>query len=61
MVWRLFNDGLSDRNIVKRLFEEQMQRKKDFLEAEHIIWYLQNPEKINIELPPQEILSKKMT
>ncbi|MBZ9629505.1 hypothetical protein LB465_01840 [Salegentibacter sp. LM13S] len=38
---RLLNDGLSDRNIVKRLFEEQMNGNAEFLEAENIIWDLQ--------------------
>lgn len=45
MLLRLLNDGLSDRNIVKRLFEEQLQGNADFPEAENIIWDLQNPEK----------------
>ncbi|MFO8145748.1 MAG: hypothetical protein ACQEWG_01145 [Bacteroidota bacterium] len=41
MVLRLFNDGLSDRNIIKRLFEEQMNGNEEFPEAENIIWYLE--------------------
>ncbi|SOC81597.1 hypothetical protein SAMN06296241_3178 [Salinimicrobium sediminis] len=45
MILRILNDGLSDRNIVKRLFEEQMKGNMEFPEAEHIIWDLQNPEK----------------
>lgn len=42
IILRLFNDGLSERNIVKRLFEEQMKGNADFPEAENIIWDLQN-------------------
>ena len=45
MILRLFYDGLSNRNIVKRLFEEQMKGNEDFPEAENIIWDLKNPEK----------------
>ncbi|MFN4764035.1 hypothetical protein ACKGJN_12980 [Gillisia sp. Q332] len=41
MLLRLFNDGLSDRNIIKRLFEEQMNGSVEFPEAENIIWELQ--------------------
>ncbi|CAM4214328.1 hypothetical protein [Gillisia limnaea] len=41
MLLRLFNDGLSDRNIIKRLFEEQMNGSVEFPEAENIIWDLQ--------------------
>jgi len=41
MILQLFNDGLSDRNIVKRLFAEQMEGKVEFAEAENIIWDLE--------------------
>ena len=41
MLLRLFNDGLSDRNIIKRLFDEQMNGSVEFTEAESIIWDLQ--------------------
>lgn len=40
-VLRILDGGLSDRNIVKRLFEEQMNGKEEFPEAENIIWDLQ--------------------
>lgn len=40
-ILRLLNDGLSDRNIVKRLFEEQMNGNGEFPEAENIIWDLE--------------------
>lgn len=41
MLLRLFNDGLSDRNIIKRLFARQMNGNEKFPEAEAIIWDLQ--------------------
>ena len=59
MVLRLFNDGLSDRNIVKRLFEEQIKGNTDFPEAENIIWELQNPEKNQYRITTSGNLIKK--
>jgi len=41
MVLQLFNEGLSDRNIIKRLFSDQMNGSEEFPEAEDIIWDLQ--------------------
>lgn len=45
MLLRILKDGLSDRNIVKRLFEEQLKGNTAFPEAENIVWDLQKPEK----------------
>lgn len=59
MVLRLFNDGLSDRNIVKRLFEEQIKENADFPEAENIIWDLQNPQKDQYRIVTSGNLIKK--
>lgn len=59
MLLRLFNDGLSERNIVKRLFEEQMKGEADFPEAENIIWDLQNPEKNHYRITTSGNLIKK--
>ncbi|WP_372920404.1 hypothetical protein [Salegentibacter sp.] len=59
MVLRLFNEGLSDRNIVKRLFEEQMDENTDFPEAENIIWELENPEKNQYRITTSGNLIKK--
>lgn len=59
MVLRLFNDGLSDRNIVTRLFEEQMKGNTEFPEAENIIWDLQNTEKDHYRLITSGNLIKK--
>lgn len=59
MVLKLFNDGLSDRNIVKRLFEEQMRGDSIFAEAENIIWTFENTEKYNYKIITSGNLIKK--
>jgi len=59
MVLRLFNEGLSDRNIIKRLFEEQMNQRADFPEAENIIWDLKTSDNINFKMTTAENLLKK--
>jgi hypothetical protein len=59
MVLRLFNAGLSDRNIIKRLFEEQMNGRADFPEAENIIWDLKTSDNINFKITTAENLLKK--
>jgi hypothetical protein len=40
IVLKSFNTGLSDGNIIKRLFEEQMTTNKEFEEAEAVLWEL---------------------
>jgi hypothetical protein len=40
MVLKLLGAGLSDSNLVKRLFTEQMEGNKPFPEAENILWEL---------------------
>ena len=37
-ILKLLNNGLSDRNLIKRLFEDQMSQNIPFPEAESIIW-----------------------
>ncbi|MFD2516353.1 hypothetical protein [Salinimicrobium flavum] len=59
MIVRLLNDGLSDRNIVKRLFEEQIKGNTNFPEAENIIWDLKNPEKDHYKITTSGNLIKK--
>lgn len=59
MVLRLFNDGLSDRNIIKRLFEEQMNGSEEFSEAENIIWDLQMSNTNQFKLTTSGNLIKK--
>lgn len=59
MVLRLFNDGLSDRNIIKRLFEEQMNGNEEFPEAENIIWDLQISNNSHFKITTSGNLIKK--
>lgn len=59
MVLRLFNEGLSDRNIIKRLFEEQMNGSVEFPEAENIIWDLQISNNNHFKLTTSGNLIKK--
>lgn len=59
MVLRLLNNGLSDRNIVRRLFEEQMKGEKEFPEAEHIIWELKKIDGDQIKITTSGNLIKK--
>lgn len=59
MVLRLFNDALSDRNIVKRLFEEQMNGNAEFPEAENIIWELKELENDQFRIITSGNLVKK--
>lgn len=58
-ILRLFHDGLSDRNIVKRLFADQMEGKVAFPEAEDIIWELKNSGKDQYQLTTSGNLIKK--
>ena len=58
-ILRLFNDGLSDRNIVKRLFADQMEGQVAFPEAEDIIWELKNSGKDQYQLTTSGNLIKK--
>jgi len=58
-VLRLLNDGLSDRNIVKRLFEEQMNGDAEFPEAENIIWNLEVSENDHFKITTSGNLIKK--
>ncbi len=59
MVLRLFYNGLSDRNIIKRLFEKQMIENAEFPEAENIIWDLKNLENYNFKITTSGNLLKK--
>jgi len=58
-VLRLFNNGLSDRNIVKRLFEKQLSGNEEFPEAENIIWDLSSSDNINFIITTSGNLIKK--
>ncbi|WP_029038757.1 hypothetical protein [Salinimicrobium xinjiangense] len=59
MLLRLFDDGLSERNIVKRLFEEQMNGAAGFPEAENIIWELEIQDKDRYRITTSGNLIKK--
>ncbi|NHE56608.1 hypothetical protein [Cyclobacterium plantarum] len=40
MVLKSFNNGISDRNLIKRLFTQQLSTEKEFAEAEAVLWKL---------------------
>jgi len=45
IVLQAFSAGLSDRNLINRLFKDQLEGKVEFAEAEGILWDLQNKAK----------------
>jgi len=53
-VLKLLNKGLSDRNLIKRLFEDQMSQNIPFPEAESIIWELTTEDDVNYNLVTSE-------
>jgi len=53
-VLKLLNNGLSDRNLIKRLFEDQMSQNIPFPEAEGIIWELNTVDNVNYSLVTSE-------
>ncbi|KRB58205.1 hypothetical protein ASD98_02670 [Flavobacterium sp. Root186] len=53
-ILKLLNNGLSDRNLIKRLFENQMSQNIPFPEAESIIWELTTEDDINYNLVTSE-------
>ncbi len=55
---KLFNNGLSDRNILKRLFGTQMEGNANFPEAEGIVWELKTEDNINFKIATSENLIK---
>lgn len=58
MLLKLFSNGLSDRNILKRLFSEQMNENADFPEAEGIVWNLESKDLINFSVSTSANLLK---
>jgi hypothetical protein len=52
-VLKLLNNGLSDRNLIKRLFEDQMTKNVPFL-AEAIVWELNTADNVNFSLITSE-------
>jgi hypothetical protein len=53
-ILKLLNNGLSDRNLIKRLFDDQMTQNIPFPAAEGIIWELNTQDKINYNLVTSE-------
>ena len=50
IVLKAICNGLSDRNLIKRLFAEQLSGKSEFPEAENIIWELEQSENGTISI-----------
>lgn len=50
IVLKSFNNGMSDRNLIKRLFTEQMSTDKEFAEAEAVLWELNKKDSTNYTL-----------
>ncbi len=55
----LFNMGLSDRNIIKRLFDAPMSQKAAFPEAEGILWDFETTDGIHYTISTSENWIKK--
>lgn len=53
-VLKLFSNGLSDSNIINRLFDQAMHFNAPFLEAEDIIWNLQTVDNLNYKITTSE-------
>lgn len=53
-VLKLLNSGLSDRNLIKRLFETQISGSTPFPEAEGIVWELTTKDDVNYNLVTSE-------
>ncbi len=55
---KLLSKGLSERNILKRLFSEQMEQNAPFPEAENIIWEMKATDDQNFRIITSENLLK---
>lgn len=53
-VLKLLNKGLSDRNLIKRLFEDKISQNIPFPSAEGIIWELKTADNVNYSLVTSE-------
>ena len=47
IVLKSFNNGISDRNVIKRLFADQMSTEESFKQAEDILWELNKKDESN--------------
>lgn len=54
IILKSLNHGLSDRNLMKRLFTEQMSTDKEFVEAEAVLWHLNQKDSTNFTLTTSE-------
>ncbi len=54
IVLKSFNNGISDRNLIKRLFTEQMNTDKEFVEAESVMWELNKVDSTDFTLITSE-------
>jgi hypothetical protein len=54
VVLKLFNEGLSDSNLIKRLFGEKMEGNTAFPEAEDILWDLKSTDGENFKILTSE-------
>ncbi len=43
-------NGLNDQNLIKRIFEDQISGKVEFIEAEHIVWIIEESDDGNISI-----------
>jgi hypothetical protein len=50
IVLKAISNGLSDRNLIKRLFADQLAGKLEFHEAENIIWEIEQSENGTISM-----------
>lgn len=53
-VLKLLSKGLSDSNLIKRLFDKAMYENAPFPEAEDVVWYLTTTDKTNYILTTSE-------
>jgi len=53
-ILKVLHDGFSTRNVIKRLFNEQLTTDAAFAEAEDIIWHLNTTDNVNYELITSE-------
>ncbi|HEY3369753.1 MAG TPA: hypothetical protein VGK10_02830, partial [Prolixibacteraceae bacterium] len=54
LVLQIFSAGLSDKNLITRLFKDQLEGNASFDEAEGIIWDLQNKGNDHFQLTTSE-------
>jgi hypothetical protein len=59
MALKLFSNGLSDRNIIKRLFDAPMNQNAAFPEAEGILWDFESADGIHYTISTSENWIKK--